>query len=237
MKRIKFSQAELEALQALISIADAGLADEGDYQGFNYAAMDTAGTKIAALLQRIMKRKGKGMTIDELKKLALTSLDYGVKYIRDKGGFNQMFHLIPREGPAEIMMLDGIISNSAKAKGAIADLIHMRVAAGDIEAVLMISDIFYSTDMSPENYKLRKKMRWNIEESSARGLCTKHEAIAVTLESPIYQMVARQEYRRVGDPERIELVGDVVTIDTTAQGWQVEGRFTNYWPRQKGASQ
>lgn len=56
MKRIVFTQKELDALLALVDIAEAGT-DDGDYKDFDFAAMEIAASKLSVLLKRIKAKK------------------------------------------------------------------------------------------------------------------------------------------------------------------------------------
>lgn len=49
MKQPQLTRREIEALQALMNIAEASAQDEGDYAGFDYEAMESASAKLNAM--------------------------------------------------------------------------------------------------------------------------------------------------------------------------------------------
>lgn len=146
------------------------------------------------------------MTIVELKDHAARMLDFGIEQIRTKGDLRQMFHLVCRDGTIEIIMVHGEVTNSEEAKRALGRLLKARVAAGEIEAVIQLSDTFWTSDMDPEKDKIRQALDMTIEQAAKAGLCTLHEGILCVLQSPILYQTTVQEYKR--DGERCELAGE-----------------------------
>ena len=61
----------------------------------------------------------------------------------------------------------------------------------------MVSDTYIADNLTPAQEAIRREFRMTIEDCWKAGMIPKREAVSVTLESPIYQQVARQEYRRV----------------------------------------
>ncbi len=172
------------------------------------------------------------LTIPELQALARKTLDFGIEHIRQSGDLAQMFHLFKRDGTREIQLLTGEITNSKQAKRLFGDLLKERCRQGEIEAVLMLSDIYFSSTMTPEQEKVRAAFGWNIEEASAAGLCDKHEAVMVSLESPIYVQLLRQEYRR--DGKVITLVGEPMIEDDIHGKARFSGNMAGFFERAGG---
>ncbi len=175
------------------------------------------------------------MTTDELKALARRQLEFGIEELRETGELVQKFTLVKRGGRLDIIFVEGAVTNDAGAKEALAMTLRKRVAPEGIEAVLMLSDVFWGTMRSREAELLRRSLDLNVEESAAMGLCDKHEAVMVTLESPILNQVLRQEYRREGDGTVIVLVGELFIRDDTSPDMKVRGgRFTGFFPHAAG---
>jgi hypothetical protein len=169
---------------------------------------------------------GETMTIEELKTLSAHALDHAVGVLTSTGDLSQMFHLIRRSGAHEIIGVAGEITNSERAKGGLSAMLQDRIAAcGDVEAVIMVSDVFYA-DISPEKAKVKELLGLNIEQAEAAGLCTKAEAVIVTLESPILQQLTRQMYER-GPDGKVTLKGAPVITDNTIGG-KFAGRFMGF---------
>lgn len=151
------------------------------------------------------------MTITQLQAFARASLDFAVNCIRETGQLSQQFHLIPHNGdcPHDIMVLGGDITNNRRALYLFLDLLRAKVKADNIEAVVMLSDTFITEWMTEEQAREKSRRGLNVEEAEKVGLCQKHEAVMVVLESPIYQQILRQKYRR-NPPEstNVELVGE-----------------------------
>jgi len=174
------------------------------------------------------------MTIPELKALAQERLDFGVAQIRETGQLIQRFYLVKYGGTLEGIMLGGDITNSKSAKAALGMTLKVRVAAGGIEAVIMLSDVYFST-ISNENEAIRRRLNMNVEESAAFGLCERHEGVLVTLESPILAQWTRQEYRR--DGKTIRLIGAPWTRDNTDPSFvRLTGNFVNFFPQKAATS-
>lgn len=177
------------------------------------------------------------MTIPELKKQARMAFDFAVQRMRENNGdLNQMFHLVKRDGSVEVLLIDGAISNSEQEKIKLSRLIKARVATGEIVAVIMMSDTFVAT-ISQENEMIRRKLRMNVDEASAFGLCEKQEAVVVMLESPIYQQMLQQIYRRdPKDGRKITLVGELKITDNSDPNMKMApARFTGYFAESKRA--
>ena len=174
------------------------------------------------------------MTIEDLKAIAQKALDYGIERIRDDGELHMMFHLIDRDGGREMVVCMPDITNSEEAKAAFARKLKERVRAGGVEAVAMVSDTYIAHNMTPAQEATRRAFRMTIEDCWKAGMIPKREAVSVTLESPIYQQLARQEYRRVdvgGGAERIELVGAPEIISSLPDA---NGRSAKYSGRMMG---
>ncbi len=177
------------------------------------------------------------MTIPELKEQARMAFDFAVQRMRENNGdLNQMFHLVRRDGSVEILLIEGAISNSEDEKLNLSRLIRARVATGDIEAVIMMADAFVAS-ITPENDEIRRALKMNVAEASAFGLCEKQEAVIVIMESPIYQQMLQQIYRR--DPEdgtKITLVGEPEIKDSSdPHVCMMPARFTGYFAESKRA--
>ncbi len=100
----------------------------------------------------------------------------------------------------------------------------------------MMSDTFVAL-ISPENEKIRRRLKMNVFEASAFGLCEKREAVIVILESPIYQQMLQQIYQR--DPKdgtKITLVGEPEIKDSSDPHVRMmPARFTGYFAESKRA--
>jgi hypothetical protein len=167
------------------------------------------------------------MTIEKLKDLADHALEFGLGCLREKGSLHLMFQLVLRAGGIEVMMVAGDVTNSEDAKAELAATIKARAAAGELEAVIMLSDMFFAENITPEANKIRLAFRMTIEQAAAAGLCEKREAVMVRLESPIYWLHMQQEYVRAGD--RIEVKGEPVRTDSLDGGPNWQARFTNFF--------
>lgn len=174
------------------------------------------------------------MTIVELKDHAARMLDFGIEQIRTNGDLRQMFHLVCRDGTIEVMLIDGRITNSEDAKRALGRQLKARVATGEIEAVIQLSDTYWTSDMDPEKDKIRQALDMTIEQAGKAGFCTVHEGILCVLQSPILYQTTIQEYKR--DGERCELAGEPRTgsDEDGAIERPAGGRF-DFFPRQGGA--
>ncbi len=170
------------------------------------------------------------MTIERLREIARKEFDRAVAQIRETGSVMQMFTLIKRDESIEIMAIDGALTNNEAWKADFGRKIKARVAAGELQAVMMVSDIYFAANITPENDAIRQRLRLTIEDAHALGLCEKREAVMVTLESPIYAAHMRQEYRRVDGAKRIELVGEPdITSDAEGTMQTRAARFSGYW--------
>jgi hypothetical protein len=168
------------------------------------------------------------VTIAELKDHAARTLDHGIERLKRDGELMQMFHFVRRDGVLEVVMIDGAITNDENAKHQLGRRLKARVAAGDIEAVIHLSDMYWTSDMEPEKDKIRQALGMTVEQAGRAGFCTVHEGVMCLLESPILHQCAKQEYRRDGD--RIELVGSPwVASDEDGSIQILPGRF-NFFP-------
>jgi hypothetical protein len=169
-----------------------------------------------------VQKGSKGMTIEELKSFSANALNHAVKILTSTGNLGQIFHLIRRTGAHEVMGVSGE-TNSDAAKNGLAAMLRHRIAEyGDVEAVIMISDIFFA-EITPEKAKIKELLGLNVEQAEAAGLCTKSEAIMVMLESPILQQMTIQMYER-GHHGKVTLNGAPVITDNTTGG-KFAGRF------------
>lgn len=165
------------------------------------------------------------MTITELRNTVQELFDYGVQQIRENGQLSLTFWLIRHDGIREVVFLEGDAINDENAKRELGLALRTRVAAGDIQAVIMVSDIYYTEDLTPEAETVRRMFHMTIEQAANAGLCTKAEAVAASLESSIINLTLRQGYRRTS--AGIELVGTVVsTCDVDGTGRTLPARFS-----------
>jgi hypothetical protein len=171
------------------------------------------------------------VTIEELKAMAQQTLDDGIAQIRDDGELHMMFYLFGRDGTREIAVCMPDITNSEEAKAAFARKLKERVRAGGVEAVAMVSDTYIAENLTPAQEAIRREFRMTIEDCWKAGMIPKREAVSVTLESPIYQQVARQEYRRVDGGRAIELVG---APEVTSSIEDANGKSGKYSGRMMG---
>lgn len=171
------------------------------------------------------------MTIAQLKQLAQETLDYGIAEIRESGSLSQSFYLVKRGGGMDFVLVDGSVTNDESSKSALAKQLKERVAEGEVEAVIMLSDVYWA-ELDPKADTIRKRFGMTVKEAQDAGLCESHEGVLVTLESPILQQLSRQEYRRDGN--RIELVGNALVADNASgndTGMRaLPSRFMNYFP-------
>jgi hypothetical protein len=167
------------------------------------------------------------MTIDELKAFAARVLDESVERMRKEGDLHQSFYLLHRAGGFDFVLATADVTNSEPAKAALARKLRARIAeAGDIEAVVMVSDI-WQTIITTEQAKIQRALGLTVEQAGKAGLCTVTEAIMVTLESPIYRQLARQNYKREG--AKIVLTGAPEIEDDVRPTVGFTGRFMNWF--------
>jgi hypothetical protein len=112
------------------------------------------------------------MTIEELKTIADTVLHYGVKMLRCDGDVPMLFHLVRADGTMEFIPVPGAVTNNARAKYLLSEIIKDRIKAGGIEAVIMLSDVWWGF-LSEENYEYRRRMKWSVRECQEHGLMEK----------------------------------------------------------------
>jgi hypothetical protein len=67
------------------------------------------------------------------------------------------------------------------------------------------------------------------EEAAAAGLCELHEALVVTVQTPLAGIRLIQNYRRpdAANQHRVELVGEAMELDEEIDG--VRGRLSALW--------
>jgi hypothetical protein len=174
--------------------------------------------------------EGGRVTIEKLQATADAALEFGLKTLREKGGLYMMFHLVRCDGTAEVMVIDPAITASEAAKNSLQKMICARVAAGEIEAVILVSDTYISEEeRDAPILRVREAFGLTLEQAIEMGLMPRREAITVLIESPMYSKVIRQEYRRTADgAPAIELIGDRLTLDSVRNGAQLSGRFGGY---------
>lgn len=157
------------------------------------------------------------MTIPQLQEFARAALDYAVDSIREQGSIRQQFHLVGRDdAPIQVMVLDGSITNNPDALAAFFEVLRLKIKTDNVEAVVMLSDVFVTGELTMEQAREKQRRGWNVEQAAQAGLCEKHEAVMVVLESPIYCQILRQKYRRE-PPESTNavLVGEPEIVDST----------------------
>lgn len=174
------------------------------------------------------------MELERLKLNVDVLLAHGVVALQEKGAVDPMLELVKADGTAELMPIEGRLLNDGFAKSAIATLVRARVAAGGIEAVLLLSDIYYAV-LSPESHRIMQERRLTVKQAADAGLCEKAEAVMVILDAPDYHQIARQPYKRVDG--RIDL-GERFDADSTMAGFGgAVGRFVNFFPQAQKAGQ
>lgn len=170
------------------------------------------------------------MNLERLRGIAREELDRAVATLRETGSVMQMFTLIKRDESVEMIAVSGALTNNEGFKADLSRKIKARIAAGEIQAVMMVSDIYFAQDTSPDKVALRKRLRLTVEQGHALGLNEKREAVMVVLESPILAAHMQQEYRRVDGGKRIELVGDpIIMSDADGTMKRMTARFSGYW--------
>lgn len=169
------------------------------------------------------------MTIDRLREIARKWFDSSIETLRRDGDLMQQFMLVGRDETVEFIAIDGPLTNSEIFKADLGRKIRARTESGELQAVLMVSDSFFAS-LTPEQDKTIKRLRLNVEQAHELGLCEKREAVSVYVESPIFQGVMRQEYRRCDGDKRIELVGEPdIRSDADGTMKASKSRFSGYW--------
>lgn len=170
------------------------------------------------------------LTIDQLRDLARRTMDFGIDKITKDGDLCQMFYLVRADGSMDVVVVEGGITNDENAKRALSITLKARVAAEGFLAVIMLSDVFFTENLSKESDKLRQLLGLTIKQAADAGLCEITEAIIVSLESPIFYLILRQKYRRDGDC--IELLGErTEEDDSSGNGIKPRrARFTGFFP-------
>jgi hypothetical protein len=179
------------------------------------------------------------MTIEELKETAARALQFAIERLQERGDLAHMLHLVRRSGGIEIIGSTAEVTNSEKSKGELAKILRERMAVlGDVEAVIMISDVFWA-ELTPAQEKMMRVFGFNVEQAAAAGLCEKFEAIMVTLESPILYQMAKQKYTHSADGRAIMLDGAPEITDDTGNTprnfTRFTGRFTHLFDHGAGA--
>jgi hypothetical protein len=166
------------------------------------------------------------MTIEQLKELAEAILTLGVDLLKERrGDLPAMFHLVKLDGSHEIIEIEGDLINRSDVKETLARRIRERVAAGELQAVALLSDTFVGR-MTEENEKIRRRLGLNVEQSAALGLCERREAVMVALDSPTFRQVITQFYKR--EDGRIEL-SERKMMDDTVPGNHGSGRMLDFF--------
>ena len=166
------------------------------------------------------------MTIDELKDLSEFVLKSGVETLQKKhGDLCARFHLVKADGGLDIVFIEGDLINQPTAKEIMAREIRRRAAAGELQAVVLLSDVFVGR-MSEQNEQIRRRLGLNVEQSAELGLCKRQEAVMVSLDSPFYRRIVTQDYTRRG--REIEL-GERKEMDDTKPGSRASGRFMSFF--------
>ncbi len=166
------------------------------------------------------------MTIEELKSATEAILQIGIEELQATGSVMQTFHLIAADGARTVIAVTGEITNSERGKSALGKMIRQRIEQDHLVAVIMLSDVFFAKNITPEAEKIRHEMGLNVEQAHAAGLCDKHEGVMCSLDSPIYTMMLSQEYRRVPeDSDKVELVGEPIRAENTVLGGRLAGFF------------
>lgn len=171
---------------------------------------------------------------DELIEKARLLAEFGREWMEDnRGSLSHQFHLLCQDHE-EIVVAEGKVTNDPQAKYQFGRALRARVARGDVLAVLMLSDTYYSRDMTPERERMRRGFGMSLKQAADAGLCTVVEAVVVSVESPILLWMGMRAYRRVEGPEGkgtvIEWTGemDVMTNsqgEGNLKGMQVTGNF------------
>ena len=173
------------------------------------------------------------MTPEKLQALARETLAGGIREIQEGGDLMQRFYLVKRDGGMEFWLADSSVTNEENAKRGLAAKLRERVASGEIEAVLMLSDSYVATNISPENDAIRRRLRMTVKEAEAYGLCKTREAVIIHCESPILAVSGRQFYKRVNG--KIELEGEMqIKTDVDGALRVHASRFTQWFPAQAG---
>ena len=173
------------------------------------------------------------MTPEKLQVLAREMLDFGVRQIQKTGDLPQTFFLVTRDGGTECWLADGSVTNNENAKDHLELKLRGRIAKGDIEAVMMISDAWITTNLSPENDAIRRRLRMTVSEAAAYGLCEKREAVLIHCESPLFILHGHQFYKRING--KVEIEGKARVETDVDDGLRLgSSRFGDWFPAQAG---
>lgn len=167
------------------------------------------------------------MDLPTLESLAEKFLEYGIDTIRENGEIHLQYQLIRADGGIEIVLVDGPITNSRAGKRILSDQIRARCAAGELQAVMMLSDVFYGTT-DEQGQKTMDALKLDVEQAHELGLLKKREALLLIVDSPIFHRAIRQGYRRAGRSIEIE--------DREELPENASGRMVVYFPRTAAAA-
>jgi len=170
------------------------------------------------------------MEIDDLKTFAKKVMDLTAKDLEKNGSVDACFYLVRKNDDLEMVVLAADATNSHSAKKQLSDTIRARAAAGELQAVLFASDIFWA-NFSPEQDAIKRALRLNVEQACAIGLGQQQEGIMVALDTPIYRSLARQTYTRHQDEKRIEF-GELFEYEVPEEAY-AEGRMIDFFHRPK----
>jgi hypothetical protein len=167
------------------------------------------------------------MRIDQIKGLAELMLQNALSRIHEAGTFTPMYNLVRRDGGIDVIGIEGKLMNSRAAKAEISGVIRQRAEASELEAVLFISDTFFGHVTNPDHQRMIETLRLDVEQAHALGLCEKHEAILVVIDTPIYQALIQQTYERNADKIVLK-----ERRDTSAEpGAELSGRMVSYFDK------
>jgi hypothetical protein len=169
------------------------------------------------------------MTIGELREAADRALARATAELKETGTVTQTFFVHLRDGKAEMYVCSADLTNSESGKDQLSRRLKSRCATGDVQAIVMTSDIFWSS-LTKEQEAAKDALGLNVEQAGKAGICEVREAVFVCAETPIFQRSICQAYRREG--ESISLDG-APEIHETGDGseWKARGgRFAAYWP-------
>lgn len=172
------------------------------------------------------------MTVEELKSTALQILEDAKRELTKTGSLTQMLFLYSADRSVTIIAVDGEISNSEKEKDKLAEQVRSEIGRRNVVAVLMRTEV-WGTQLSAEAARIKQRLRLTVEQADALGLCKKYEAIGISLESPLFQMIITQPYERKGG--RIELLAPQVFDSESTEPDEISGRFMSFFPRDQGA--
>jgi hypothetical protein len=166
------------------------------------------------------------MTLDEIREMARGIMARALEELKTTESVEACFYLITSAYGIEVHVLVGESVNDAGFKTRVSQMIRQRVQRGDIVGVIYVADTFWSK-VKPDAYRAIRALKLGVEEAAAMGLCTKHEGVLMTLESPLTQETITQEYRRI--EKTIELIGEPIL----RSGGKFGGRFFGWFEKPK----